>query len=34
MPEALITEGDKTVNIPVQGGEPGEGKNDYYRSGL
>ena len=26
MPEALITEGDKTVNIPVQGGEPGEGK--------
>ncbi len=26
MPEALISEGDKTVNIPIRGGEPGEGK--------
>jgi len=26
MPEALISEGDKTVNIPVKGGQPGEGK--------
>jgi hypothetical protein len=26
MPEASIAEGDKTVNIPVRGGEPGEGK--------
>ena len=26
MPEALIAEGDKTVNIPIKGGQPGEGK--------
>ncbi len=26
MPEALISEGDKTVNIPIRGGDPGEGK--------
>jgi hypothetical protein len=26
MPEAIISEGDMTVNIPIKGGEPGEGK--------
>jgi hypothetical protein len=26
MPEANISEGDRTANIPVQGGAPGEGK--------
>ena len=26
MPEAIIAEGDKTVNIPIKGGQPGEGK--------
>ena len=26
MPEATISEGDMTVNIPIKGGEPGEGK--------
>lgn len=26
MPEAIIAEGDKTVNIPIRGGSPGEGK--------
>lgn len=26
MPEAVIAEGDKTVNIPLKGGQPGEGK--------
>ena len=26
MPEAIISEGDMTVNIPVKGGESGEGK--------
>ena len=26
MPEAAIAEGDKTVNIPIRGGEAGEGK--------
>ena len=26
MPEAIISEGDMTVNIPVKGGEVGEGK--------
>ena len=26
MPEANIAEGDRTVNIPIQGGAPGEGK--------
>jgi hypothetical protein len=26
MPEASIAEGDRTVNIPIQGGAPGEGK--------
>ncbi len=26
MPEAIIAEGDKTVNIPIKGGEVGEGK--------
>ena len=26
MPEAIIAEGDMTVNIPVKGGEAGEGK--------
>ena len=26
MPEAIISEGDKTVNIPIKGGQPGEGK--------
>ena len=26
MPEAVIAEGDKTVNIPIRGGEAGEGK--------
>ena len=26
MPEAKISEGDRTINIPVQGGAPGEGK--------
>jgi hypothetical protein len=26
MPEAVITKGNKTVNIPIRGGEPGEGK--------
>ena len=26
MPEARIAEGDRTVNIPIQGGAPGEGK--------
>jgi hypothetical protein len=26
MPEASISEGDRTANIPVQGGAPGEGK--------
>ena len=26
MPEAVIAEGDKTVNIPIRGGEIGEGK--------
>ena len=26
MPEATIAEGDKTVNVPVRGGEIGEGK--------
>lgn len=26
MPEAVIAEGDKTVNIPIRGGETGEGK--------
>jgi hypothetical protein len=26
MPEAMIAEGDRTVNIPVQGGAPAEGK--------
>lgn len=26
MPEAAIAEGDRTANIPVQGGAPGEGK--------
>lgn len=26
MPEAIIAEGDKTVNIPIRGGTPGEGK--------
>jgi len=26
MPEAVIAEGDMTVNIPIKGGEPGEGK--------
>jgi len=26
MPEAVIAEGDKTVNIPIRGGEVGEGK--------
>ena len=26
MPEATIAEGDRTANIPVQGGAPGEGK--------
>ena len=25
MPEATIAEGDKTVNIPIRGGTPGEG---------
>ena len=33
MPEALITEGDKTVNIPVQAVNLGR-KNDHYCSGL
>jgi len=26
MPEATISQGNKTVNIPIRGGEPGEGK--------
>jgi hypothetical protein len=26
MPVAIITKGNKTVNIPIRGGEPGEGK--------
>ena len=26
MPEAIISQGNKTVNIPIRGGEPGEGK--------
>ena len=26
MPEAIISEGDRTVNIPIEGGKPGEGK--------
>ena len=26
MPEAIIAEGDMTVNIPIKGGETGEGK--------
>ena len=26
MPEAVIAEGDRTVNIPVEGGTAGEGK--------
>jgi len=26
MNEAVISEGDKTVNIPIKGGQPGEGK--------
>ncbi|MEK9632944.1 MAG: hypothetical protein VW622_03800, partial [Opitutae bacterium] len=26
MPEASISQGNKTVNIPIRGGEPGEGK--------
>ena len=26
MPEAVIAEGDRTVNIPVEGGIAGEGK--------
>jgi len=26
MPEAVISEGDKTVNIPIKGGKAGEGK--------
>ena len=26
MPEAIITKGNKTVNIPIRGGAPGEGK--------
>ena len=26
MPEAVIAEGDRTVNIPIQGGSVGEGK--------
>ena len=26
MPEAIITKGNKTVNIPIRGGDPGEGK--------
>jgi hypothetical protein len=33
MPEAFIAAGDKTVNIPVRGGEPGEGKMIVTASG-
>ena len=33
MPVALISEGDKTVNIPVRGGDPGEGKMIITASG-
>ncbi|MDG1138015.1 MAG: IPT/TIG domain-containing protein [Opitutales bacterium] len=33
MPEALIAEGDKTVNIPVRGGEAGVGKMIITASG-
>ncbi|MEC8012925.1 MAG: IPT/TIG domain-containing protein [Verrucomicrobiota bacterium] len=33
MPEAFINQGDKTVNVPVRGGEPGEGKLIVSASG-
>lgn len=33
MPVAFISEGDKTVNIPVRGGDPGEGKMIITASG-